>query len=225
MFSASRRGSSENSGPRRLRARCALHQGTRAVRPTDRLLRDGAAPAHEDARQRHPPRAPSAGSSTTPRRSAQQYGTTLPIKTYRAQVSGNLARDTYTYEVAETIRTVNRGPARHDIDLRMIAEPPRHGPGQAHARSHTSTGTRITAACCTAPRSRPGDARTVPRPLRRGHRCREPSSSGRRLIDRGAQCRPDPGNASSRSTARVDESGTTGGSGHRRSVVPQITWW
>jgi hypothetical protein len=26
---------------------------------------------------------------------------TLPIKTYRAQVSGSLARDAYTYEVAE----------------------------------------------------------------------------------------------------------------------------
>jgi hypothetical protein len=31
----------------------------------------------------------------------QQYGTALPIKTYRAQVSGNLARVTYTYDVAE----------------------------------------------------------------------------------------------------------------------------
>jgi hypothetical protein len=31
----------------------------------------------------------------------QQYSTALPIKTYEAQVSTNLARVTYTYDVAE----------------------------------------------------------------------------------------------------------------------------
>jgi hypothetical protein len=31
----------------------------------------------------------------------QQYGTALPIKTYRAQISGDLARVTYAYDVAE----------------------------------------------------------------------------------------------------------------------------
>ena len=42
--------------PRGLRARAALHQGARAVRPSDRVLPDGAGPAGQDARPTSPRR-------------------------------------------------------------------------------------------------------------------------------------------------------------------------